>query len=206
MSNNDPRPETEAEGQMPDDAIDPSVENDSAPNPAAEGDVSDAEIEAELERELGMEDEVLKWKDMATRAAAELDNYRKRMAREKMDAIRYANQRLLEELLPVIDNFEMGMMAASQDQSSMIYQGMAMVQKQLGDFLSSQNVEEVQAEGQMFDPNLHDALSQQENAEVEEGTILQVMRKGYRLGDRLIRPANVIVAKAPEASEGGDGQ
>ncbi|MDA0767746.1 MAG: nucleotide exchange factor GrpE [Verrucomicrobia bacterium] len=147
--------------------------------------------------------QVNEWKDAAVRAAADLDNYRKRMAREKTDLIRYGNQSLLEELLPVLDNFEMGLQAAAQDQSSMIFQGMQMVKKQLDDFLSSQGVEEVPAAGQVFDPNVHEAVSQEESSEVASGSVLRVMRRGFRMSDRLLRPAIVVVAKGPSV-EGGE--
>lgn len=148
-----------------------------------------------------LEMEAAKWKDQAIRTAAELDNYRKRMAREKLDAVRYGNQGLLEELLPVLDNFDMGMMAASQEQGSMLYLGMDMVRKQLGDFLSSQNVEEIPAEvGGAFDPQLHDALSQEPSDEIETGNIVRIIRKGYRIGERLLRPTNVVVASSPDAA------
>jgi len=121
-----------------------------------------------------------------------MDNLRKRTAREREEAIRYANQRLLEELIPVIDNFEMGMQAAAQDTSSMIYIGMDMVRKQLNDFLSSQGVEEIPTSGQ-FDANLHDAVSQ-EPSDQPEGEIIRVTRRGFKIRDRLLRPASVIVA------------
>jgi len=151
--------------------------------------------------------QVEEWKEVAVRATADLDNFRKRMAREKTDAVVYGNQRLLEELLPVLDNFEMGLQAAAADEDSMIFKGMEMVKKQLGDFLAAQGVEEVPADGRMFDVNVHEAVAQEESTEVECGAVLRVMRKGYKLKDRLLRPANVVVAKAPaaadEASEGG---
>lgn len=154
-----------------------------------------------------LEAEALKWKEMSLRTAAEMDNLRKRTAREREDAIRFANQRLLEDLLPVIDNFEMGMQAASQDQKSMIYIGMDMVRRQLNDFLANQGVEEIPTEGQ-FDPNVHEAVSQEECGEGEEGRILRVTRRGYRLRDRLLRPASVVVSKLPAAAdkeeEGGE--
>jgi len=149
-----------------------------------------------------LEAEAAKWKELSLRTAAEMDNLRKRTAREREEAVRYANARLLEELLPVIDNFEMGMQAAAQDTSSMIYIGMDMVRRQLNDFLSSQGVEEIRTDT-AFDPNLHDAVSQEESAG-EEGRILRVTRRGFRLRDRLLRPAGVIVSKSPSAPEGGD--
>ena len=159
------------------------------------------EEEVELDPMEALELEVAKWKDQAVRTAAELDNYRKRMAREKLDAVRYGNQGLLEELLPVLDNFDMGMQAAAQEEGSMLYLGMDMVRKQLSEFLSSQNVEAIEAEaGGAFDPNLHEALSQEPSEEVEPGNIIRVMRKGYRIGERLLRPANVVVATSEEAS------
>ena len=141
-----------------------------------------------------LEAEATKWKEVSLRTAAEMENLRKRTAREREVAIRYANQRLLEELLPVIDNFEMGMLAAAQDTSSMIYIGMDMVRKQLNEFLSNLGVEEIPVTGQ-FNPNLHDAVSE-EPSNTPEGEILRVTRRGYKLRDRLLRPASVVVAAA----------
>jgi molecular chaperone GrpE len=81
----------------------------------------------------------------------------------------------------------------------MIFRGMEMVKKQLDEFLRGQGVEEIAAEGERFDPNLHEAVSEEEAAEVDEGRVLRVVRRGYRMHDRLLRPASVVVAKAPEA-------
>jgi molecular chaperone GrpE len=150
-----------------------------------------------------LEADVAKWKELSLRTAAEMENLRKRTTREREDAIRYANQRLLEELLPVIDNFEMGMQAASEDTTSMIYIGMDMVRKQLDEFLSAQGVEEISTDG-LFDPNLHDAVSQDDCDAGEEGRILRVTRRGFKLRDRLLRPASVIVSKLPTSEEGGE--
>ena len=149
-----------------------------------------------------LEADVAKWKELSLRTAAEMDNLRKRTAREREEAIRYANQRLLEELLPVIDSFEMGMQAASQDTSSMIYIGMDMVRRQLNEFLTSQGVLEIDTCG-LFDPNLHDAVAQEDCAAGEEGRILRVTRRGFKLRDRLLRPASVVVSKLPAPAEGG---
>lgn len=166
-----------------------------------------AEIEQELEevmeqqelsREEQLEAEVTELKNKLLRSAADLDNYRKRSIRDKADAIRYGNQRLLEDLLPVIDNFGMGMQASEKDSGSMIYMGMQMVQKQLDDFLTNQGVQAVDLQpGAIFDPKVHDAVSQQASDTFEEGQIIRVTRKGYKMGDRLVRPANVVVAQAP---------
>ncbi len=143
-------------------------------------------------------DELAKWRETALRTAAEYDNYRKRSIKDREEFVRYANQALLEELLPVIDNFEMGMQMASQDTSSMIYIGMNMVQKQLHDFLDAQGVTPIDAQsGQEFDHNVHEAV-QSEASDQPQGTILRVLRKGYKLKDRLLRPVNVVVAAAEE--------
>ncbi len=182
-----------------------AMQADIDPNQAQEipVDVSGAQTEADgIDPWEELEAEAAKWKEISMRTAAEIENLRKRTAREREDAIRYANQRLLEDLLPVIDNFEMGMQAASQDTKSMIYIGMDMVRRQLNEFLASQGVEEIPANG-MFDPNLHDAVAQEDCAAGEEGRILRVTRRGFKLRDRLLRPAGVVVSKVPAAKEGG---
>ena len=148
--------------------------------------------------------ELEKWRDIAARSQADLENYRKRMAREKSEALQYANRGLLESLLPIIDNFEMGLQAAKdteEGEKSVIYQGMAMVYKQIEEFLTNQGVEIVSADGESFDPNIHEAIKQEASDEVPEGQILYTMRRGYRLKDRLLRAANVVVSSGPEASE-----
>jgi molecular chaperone GrpE len=140
--------------------------------------------------------ELNKYKDIALRSVADLDNYRKRMAREKDDAIRYANANFLERLIPILDNFELGIQAAKAGgNQSAVQDGMMMVFKQLQDFLASCGVETVDATGQHFDPNVHEAIAQEQSAEVAEGYVIRQLRKGYRLKDRLIRPANVVVSK-----------
>ncbi len=179
QADTDPAPAAETpEAAVPDTIESPAAETP-APDPWEE-----------------LEADVSKWKELSLRTAAEMDNLRKRTAREREEAIRYANQRLLEDLLPVIDNFEMGMQAASRDTKSMIYIGMDMVRRQLNDFLSAQGVEEIPATG-MFDPNLHDAVAQEDCAKGEEGRILRVTRRGFKLRDRLLRPASVVVSKLP---------
>jgi molecular chaperone GrpE len=124
------------------------------------------------------------------------------MAREKDDAIRYANASFLERLIPILDNFELGVQAAKAGGGqSAVQDGMIMVFKQLQEFLASCGVETIDATGQHFDPNLHEAIAQEENAEIAEGFVIRQLRKGYRLKDRLIRPANVVVSKGAPVSE-----
>lgn len=155
--------------------------------------------ESDTEHTNNVVDDLTKWRDMAMRTAAEYDNYRKRCIKDSEEFRKYANRSLLEDLLPVIDNFRMGMQMAEQDTSSMIYIGMSMVQKQLDDFLSGQGVELIPTEvGQMFDHNLHEAIMS-EPSDQPEGTILRVIRPGYMLKGRLLRAANVVTAAAPEA-------
>ena len=146
--------------------------------------------------------EAAHWKDLAARNQAELDNYRKRMAREKSDAIKFANGSLLSELLPVIDSFQMGLTAAiNEDPDSIISKGMEMVQKQLEEFFSSQGAVAISSVGKEFDPNLHEAISQESSDKVPNGHIITEIRKGYTLNDRLLRAANVIVSKGPESAD-----
>jgi len=186
------------------DTADNNQEANDAPTP--ENEAPEVE-EKELDPMEALEIEAAKWKDQAIRTAAELDNYRKRMAREKQDAVRYGNQRLLEELLPVLDNFNMGMQAAAQEEGSMLYMGMNMVQTQISEFLSAQGADEIPAEaGVEFDPNIHEAISQEASEEIEEGKIIRVVRKGYRIGERLLRPSNVIVALGDTAEEASDSE
>jgi len=147
-----------------------------------------------------LETDLDKWRELALRTSADLDNYRKRMARDREEAVKYANQSLLEELLPVLDNFEMGMTAAATEKGSMIYVGMEMVQRQFADWLAGQGVTQVEVKADdEFDPTLHEAMSQEASDEVEAGRILRVMRTGFRMRDRLVRPATVVVSSGPAA-------
>ena len=145
--------------------------------------------------------EIAKWKDLSLRTAAELDNYRKRVTRDVQDARAYANADLLRALLPILDNFEMGLDAArAENEKSMIFQGLSMVRRQLQDFLREMGVEEISPLGQKFDPNLHEAVSQEASKDKPEGTILKVMRRGFKLKDRLLRPAMVVVSSGRATS------
>ena len=133
------------------------------------------------------------------RAVADLDNYKKRAARERSEAISYANQSLLEKILPVLDNFEMALAATqtnAADNIKSLADGVAMIQTQLKSALAEAGLEEIDATGKPFDPNFHEAISQQESTAVPDHHVLQQLRKGYKLRDRLLRPATVIVATA----------
>jgi len=143
-----------------------------------------------------MQADLLRFRDLALRSQADFDNFRKRAAREKEDAVKFANLTFLERLLPVLDNFELGLNAARAGaEHSPILMGMDMVAKQLTDFLTGSGVEPVHGEGQPFDPNLHEAVAQEASATVPEGTIVRQLRRGYKLRERLLRPATVVVSK-----------
>ncbi|MCL4158376.1 UNVERIFIED_CONTAM: hypothetical protein GTU68_055205 [Idotea baltica] len=161
------------------------------------------EVESVEPEVLSVDEQVNKWKDVAARSQADLDNFRKRMAREKSEAIQYANRSLLEQLLPIIDNFEMGLKAAtvSEGDSSVILTGMSMVFKQINDFLAEQGVEVIASDGEVFDPNVHEALKQEPSADVPEGQVIYTMRRGFRMKDRVLRAANVVVSSGPAEQE-----
>jgi molecular chaperone GrpE len=134
------------------------------------------------------------------RVTADLENFKKRAAREKTEAIKFANESLIQKLIPVLDNFDMALVAvqsASGDSAQSLQAGITMIHQQLKSALAETGLEEVEAAGKPFDPNLHEAVSQQESKDVPEDHVLQQLRKGYKLRDRLLRPATVIVAKKP---------
>ena len=136
------------------------------------------------------------------RITADLENFKKRAAREKTDAIKFANESLIQKLIPVLDNFDMALLAvqsAAGDANQSLQAGITMIHQQLKNALAETGLEEVDAAGKPFDPNLHEAVSQQETTDVPEDHVAQQLRKGYKLRDRLLRPATVIVAKKPAA-------
>jgi len=156
------------------------------PGTELSGDESLAQVQGDLER----------FRDLALRSQADFENFRKRAMREKEEAVKYANGAILERLLPILDNFELGLNAArGTAENSPILAGMDMVAKQLNDFLLQHGVEPVAAEGTKFDPNLHEAVAQEASRTVPEGHVVRQLRKGFKLKDRLLRPATVVVSK-----------
>jgi molecular chaperone GrpE len=135
------------------------------------------------------------------RTTADLDNFKKRAAREKQDSIKYANENLLQKLIPILDNFDMAVSAAQNTQADAavksLQTGINMIHQQLRSALSEAGLEEIDAAGKTFDPNFHEAVSQQETADVPEGQVVQQLRKGFKFRERLLRPATVVVAKKP---------
>jgi len=164
--------------------------SEAAPQPPA-NEPSSPESHPELER----------MRDRALRAQADYENFRKRASREKEDAVKYANAAFLDRLIPVIDNFELGLVAARADAGgAAILAGLEMVARQLQDFLRESGIEPVEAAaGTAFDPNMHEAVSQEPSDEIVEGAVVRQLRKGFKLRDRLLRPAMVVVSKGPAA-------
>jgi molecular chaperone GrpE len=147
---------------------------------------------------VGLQADLDRFRDLALRSQADFENYKKRCAREKEEAIKYANNSLLKRLVAIIDNFELGLAAAKeQGEQSPIYSGMVLVQKQLNDLLAENGLRPIEAEGKPFDPNLHEAIADEPSDQVPEGTVLRQVGRGYRFKDRLLRPAKVIVSSGP---------
>lgn len=139
-----------------------------------------------------------RFRDLAMRTQADFENYKKRCAREKDDAIKYANTSLLDKLVPIIDNFELGLAAAKgEGEQSPIYSGMNLVLKQLNDFLIDNGLQPIEAVGQKFDPNLHEAIAHEPNDNVPDHVVIRQTRRGYKFRDRLLRPAAVVVSSGP---------
>ena len=137
------------------------------------------------------------------RVPAEFENYRKRTARDQADFAARANERLVKELLPVLDDLGRALEAAEQHEEAKLEEGVRLVHRQLAALLSKEGLAEIETDGK-FDPHVHEALLTQPS-EAPEGSVIDVVQKGYRLGDRVLRPARVVVAAAPpEVSAGGD--
>jgi molecular chaperone GrpE len=140
--------------------------------------------------------------DRLLRTTADFENFKKRVGREKQEAIKFANETLLQKLVTVLDNFDMALSAAQNEQvaaAQSLQTGIQMIYQQFKNVLVEAGLEEIDATGKPFDPNLHEAVSQKETTASPEGQVVQQLRKGYKLRDRLLRPASVVVAKAPAA-------
>jgi len=165
-------------------------------------DASEAEApEAETPQISELEQAKLEAADMKTRylrSVADMENYRKRIAREKQEIIRSAAANVIESLLPVLDNMKLGLQAAeNHPEAKDVTIGFKMVDDQLKRSLSEQGLEEILPNGEDFDPNFHECIAHQASEDVAEDKVIQTVRAGYRLNDRLIRAANVIVSSGP---------
>jgi molecular chaperone GrpE len=141
--------------------------------------------------------------DDLQRLKAEFDNYRKRAARDQESLVARAHERLVKELLPVLDDLERALGAAEQHEEAKLEEGVRLVQRSLADALAREGLQEVEADGK-FDPHVHEGLLTQPS-EAPEGSVIEVLQKGYRLGDRVLRPARVVISGGPgEETPDGD--
>jgi molecular chaperone GrpE len=183
-----PVTESPAEGDKPAQPKSEAFGTDVQPASSDQGE--DEGLQADLDR----------FRDLALRSQADFENYKKRAAREKEEAIKYANGALLERLMPIVDNFELGLEAArGEGENSPVFSGMSMVLKQLMDFLTEQGLQPIDSAGQKFDPNLHEAIAHEPSEQFPEGVVIRQMRRGYRMKNRLLRPSSVVVSSGPAA-------
>ncbi len=164
------------------------------PRPVEEQDQQDEQDEQELVEEPAAEESAPAPDESYLRLAADFDNYRKRVAREQVEWTSRANERLLNELLPVLDDLERALEAAAEHEEAKLEEGVRLVHRSLLGLVERHGLSEIEAEG-AFDPHVHEALLAQPGEGAEEGSVLQVLQKGYRLGDKVLRPARVIVAE-----------
>jgi len=156
-----------------------------------------------LEKRIGaLEAERDEYLNDLKRVAADFDNYRKRAARDQESLVARAHERLVKELLPVLDDLERALAAAEEHEEATLEEGVRLVHEELKAALTREGLAEIETNGR-FDPHVHEALLSQPS-EQEEGAVIEVIQKGYKLGDRVLRPARVVVAAAPE-KESGDG-
>jgi molecular chaperone GrpE len=134
--------------------------------------------------------------DLLQRVQADFENYRKRAARDQERLVAHAHERLVRELLPVLDDLERALEAAERHEEATLVEGVTLVQKALRQALAREGLAEIPTEG-AFDPHVHEALLTQPSADAEPGSVLEVVQRGYRLGDKVVRPARVIVASEP---------
>ncbi|HSS81215.1 MAG TPA: nucleotide exchange factor GrpE [Gaiellaceae bacterium] len=134
------------------------------------------------------------------RVAAEFENYRKRVLRDQESLVARAHERLVKELLPVLDDLERALAAAEEHEEAKLEEGVRLVHRELADALQREGLAEIETTG-AFDPHVHEALLSQPSDKAE-GSVLEVVQKGYRLGDRVLRPARVVIA-APREDDGG---
>ncbi|HLY93230.1 MAG TPA: nucleotide exchange factor GrpE [Gaiellaceae bacterium] len=139
------------------------------------------------------EDAAAEVDDRLLRLAADFENYKKRAARERDEYVTFANERLIKELLPVLDDLERALQAAAEHEEAKLEEGVELVHRSLASLLARNGVKEISTDGK-FDPHMHEALLSQPS-DAEQGSVIDVMQKGYTIGDRVVRPARVIVSE-----------
>jgi len=152
------------------------------------------------ERIAALEAERDEYLDQLRRVAAEFDNYRKRVARDQESLVARAHERLMKALIPVLDDLERALVAAEEHEEAKLHEGVGLVARELRKALEREGLEEIETDGS-FDPHVHEALLSQPS-ELDEGSVVEVLQKGYRLGDRVLRPARVVVSQGvPQETE-----
>ena len=152
----------------------------------------------QLQEQIRLKDEeIANQKDTFLREKAELENFKKRLTKEKDDFVQFANERLLQELIQIEDNLERALEVPNATLES-LKEGVEMIQKQFSTFLKNQKVEPIEAIGKPFDPTLHEVLNQQESEEHEENTVIEQYSRGYTLNGRILRPTKVVISKKPD--------
>ncbi len=161
------------------------------------------ELEQELESLRASADEAegkrVEYLHDLKRVAAEFENYRKRVARDQEALVARAHERLVKDLLPVLDDLERALLAASEHQEAQLEEGVRLVHRELQSVLSREGLAEIDTDG-LFDPHVHEALLAQPS-DREEGSVIEVVQKGYKLGDRVLRPARVVVAASAQEAD-----
>ncbi|MBW4827324.1 MAG: nucleotide exchange factor GrpE [Clostridiaceae bacterium] len=170
------------------DEVEQKTEDDVKSNEETE---KESSIEKELENKAK---EIEDLNEMYLRLQADFVNYKKRVEKEKESIYSYASEEIINSLLPIVDNFERALSSSTNKEDS-FYEGMDMIYKQLLEVLEKNGLEEIEALHCEFDPNYHHAVFQEESEEHEEGIVLEVFQKGYKLNDKVIRPSMVKVAK-----------
>ncbi|ALC14982.1 heat shock co-chapterone protein GrpE [Desulfuromonas soudanensis] len=176
----------------------PSLQGEELPAETAEVEVLPAEPTPD-ETLAALRQEADQNRDLYLRARADLENYRKRAQRDKEDLARFANENILREILPVLDNLERAVEHAGKDDNARgsLLEGVQMTVDMFGRLIERFGVVPITTVGETFDPSRHEAVGQIESAEHPPNTVVQELQRGYLLNDRLLRPAMVMVAKAP---------
>ncbi|MFY0992202.1 nucleotide exchange factor GrpE [Halomonas sp. C05BenzN] len=192
------RQEEEAEPQAQEGELEAAIEGaDEAEQAAREAETSDnPEAEVLAARVEELEQSVAEAKDQALRAAAEAQNVRRRAEQEAEKARKFALEKFVRELLPVVDSLEKALEAMGEDATEAHREGVSMTLKMQHDVLGKFGVEVVEPHGEPFDPQYHEAMAMVPNPELEPNTVMEVMQKGYLLNGRLVRPAMVVVSQA----------
>jgi molecular chaperone GrpE len=158
------------------------------------------DLEALRERTTVLEQERNEFRTLLQRTRADFENYQKRAQRDLSQERRYWNTSLVLDLLPILDNFDRAVAAAKQaGETGPLVQGVAMIQAQVLDVLKRHGITRIEALGQPFDPNLHQAVMQQPSMDQPPNTVLQILEQGFMIHDRVLRPAKVVVSAAPQA-------